>query len=297
MDISEIDIDNGMERTILGNILINPYILVPLMAFIHTEDFSLREHRTIYESVLSLTRQGQPFDFIMVADELEKHNKLAEVGGAAYIGSLMRQVNPSIGLFPSETLYPSELLYPAASIEDMLKAIERKDVPQVNTTLLYNREELALPETQLKLAYLSPSFHILDKILEEISFLDTLDWRAFEELIADLLEKDGYHVTLGPGTKDGGKDITAVKEYDGHGCFMAVWQAKKLKLGKKVELSVIRELADTRNELKASKGIIVTSTYLTRGALQRVQRDQYILGKIDRNDLLRWIQRIKRKYR
>ena len=36
MDISEIDIDNGMERTILGNILINPEILVPLMAFIRT---------------------------------------------------------------------------------------------------------------------------------------------------------------------------------------------------------------------------------------------------------------------
>ncbi len=78
---------------------------------------------------------------------------------------------------------------------------------------------------------------------------------------------------------------------------MSVWQAKKLRLGKKVELSVIRELADTRQKQSASKGIIVTLTYLTHDALARITEDQFLLSKIDRDDLLRWIQRIKRKYR
>ncbi len=75
---------------------------------------------------------------------------------------------------------------------------------------------------------------------------------------------------------------------------MAVWQAKKLKPGNKVQIGVIRELADTRLENNASKGVIVT-TYLTRNAIKRVQRDKYILGKVDRDDLMDWIRKIRRK--
>ncbi len=76
---------------------------------------------------------------------------------------------------------------------------------------------------------------------------------------------------------------------------MSVWQAKKLKPGNKVGINVIRELADTRNEHKASKGMVVTTTHLTRGALARVQQDQYILGKVDRDDLMQWIRKVKRR--
>ena len=74
---------------------------------------------------------------------------------------------------------------------------------------------------------------------------------------------------------------------------MSVWQAKKLQPANKVGIEVIRELADTRNEHKASKGIIVTTTFLTKPALERVRRDQYILDKIDRDDLFEWMRRLK----
>jgi restriction system protein len=80
------------------------------------------------------------------------------------------------------------------------------------------------------------------------------------------------------------------------GFFKTLWQAKKKEAKNKVGLSVIRELADTRSEFKASKGIIVTSTYLTKDALARIQRDKYILGKVDRDDLNEWIERTLLKY-
>lgn len=57
----------------------------------------------------------------------------------------------------------------------------------------------------------------------------------------------------------------------------------------------IRELADTRQEQKASKGISVTTTSRKRGAIQRIQQDQYILGKVDGDDLRQWIRRVKRQ--
>ena len=108
--------------------------------------------------------------------------------------------------------------------------------------------------------------------------------------MVDLLSQDGYEVQLGPETKDGGKDITAVKRVLGAGHFMAIWQAKKLKPGKPVGINTIRELADARHEYNASKGVIVTTTSLTKGALTRIEQDCYPLHKVDGNDLDRWIR-------
>lgn len=64
---------------------------------------------------------------------------------------------------------------------------------------------------------------MLERLLESAAHLDALTWREFEELVADLLEKDGYTVTLGRGTKDGGKDITATKHLEGVGPIMSLW--------------------------------------------------------------------------
>jgi restriction system protein len=94
------------------------------------------------------------------------------------------------------------------------------------------------------------------------------------------------------GTKDGGVDVVGVKDLGSAGFFKALWQAKKHKLSNKVGISLIRELADTRQEFGTSKGIIVTSSYLTRGALERVERDKFVLSKIDRDDLDLWIKRV-----
>lgn len=158
----------------------------------------------------------------------------------------------------------------------------------------YNKQQLDVTETKIEISRLSPSFKILEQLIQNGINIDVLGWREFEELIAELLSKDGYSVELGPGRSDGGVDIIATKDLKEVGSFKTIWQAKKLRQGKKVGLSLIRELADTRLEQKASKGIIVTTAFLTSGALERVKRDEYVLGKVDRSDLQKWIDRIIR---
>ena len=150
---------------------------------------------------------------------------------------------------------------------------------------------LVLIPTRAELARYSPSHSLLRDVLRQHKSFDDLSWREFERLVSELLEANGYTVELMSGTKDGGVDVVAVKDHGPDGLFKTLWQAKKKDKGK-VGLDVVRELADTRTELKASKAIIVTSSYLTRGALERVERDRFVLGKTDRDDLSAWIRRV-----
>lgn len=89
-------------------------------------------------------------------------------------------------------------------------------------------------------------------------------------------------------------DVIAVKDLGIAGMFKAIWQAKRNRVDRKIGLSLVRELADTRLEHGATKAFIVTTSYLTRGALDRVERDRHVLGKVDRDDLDLWIDRTLR---
>lgn len=157
--------------------------------------------------------------------------------------------------------------------------------------LFLGRSIVGAASTERTISRFSPSFSLIRRLHAGIAAVDDFTWREFERLIATLLEGDGYSVELMRGTKDGGVDVVAVKDLGVSGYFKTVWQAKKRSLRNRVQLSVVRELADTRLEFGASKGIIVTSSHLTRGALQRIERDKYLLGKIDRDDLDAWIRK------
>jgi HJR/Mrr/RecB family endonuclease len=161
-----------------------------------------------------------------------------------------------------------------------------------NTEFIADPATIILPETEIRVAKYSPTFSMLRQLQRDGAGLDALHWREFEKLIAGLLELEGYEVELMRGTKDNGVDIVAVKDLGTAGFFKTLWQAKKNRTGNKVGISVVRELADTREEFGASKALIVTSSYLTRGALQRVERDRFVLGKVDRDDLDGWMKKV-----
>ena len=161
--------------------------------------------------------------------------------------------------------------------------------------LVEGETDLIAPDTKLQIIQFSPSFPILEKLLRSNLNFDLLHWRDFEKLVAELLLKEGYHVQLGRGTKDNGVDILAVTEMEGIGPVMSVWQAKKYDVKNPIGIGIIRELITTRNDLGASKAVIVTTTYLTGPAITRVQSDKYRLAKLDRDDLINWIRKAKQK--
>jgi len=166
--------------------------------------------------------------------------------------------------------------------------------PTINERLVVNKNQqnvaIAMP-TPADMAHYAPSAVLLQRISQGTTNIDDLSWRQFEQLIAELLERDGYSVELGPGRSDGGKDLIAKKSQGESGLFVAVWQAKKNSKQNKVKIETIRELAFVRDENRASKGIIVTTSHLTRGAIALVQQREGALGKVDRTDLENWLRR------
>lgn len=137
----------------------------------------------------------------------------------------------------------------------------------------------------------SPSHLLLaDRLLREGRLLSEMGWREFEKLIAELLQTHGWNVTVMQGTKDGGIDVLAERIDPVLGALKAIWQAKKYASDRKVQLSHLRELSAVVERARATKGVIVTTSTLTRGAIDWVQRDTYRLDAKDGTYVEKWIR-------
>jgi restriction system protein len=140
---------------------------------------------------------------------------------------------------------------------------------------------------------MSPSYLLIaKKLLESGKSLSMLQWREFEHLIGDLLEKDGWKVIVTQATKDGGVDIIANKEDSVLGMVKTVWQAKKYSGNNLVKLNEVRELYAAREEQKASKALIVSTNKLTKDAIKWIKKDEYRFGYKEGSDIENSINKI-----
>jgi replicative DNA helicase len=84
------------EEAALGCVLINPHALYELAPFLKPGHFYIHRHAWIWDAFLALDARRVPIDLLTVSDELDRQGKLGEVGGPAYLTSLVNQVPSSI---------------------------------------------------------------------------------------------------------------------------------------------------------------------------------------------------------
>ena len=84
------------EEAVLGALLIDPDAIIKAAPIVRTEDFYLEKNAWIYEAVMVLHERREPVDFLTVVAELERQNKLNDVGGAAYISALINAVPTAV---------------------------------------------------------------------------------------------------------------------------------------------------------------------------------------------------------
>ena len=83
--------DIPSEEGVIGAVLIDDTYFLKLNSIINADDFFLHKHRFIWEAFARLQENGDPIDFLTINGELDRYNQLSEVGGPAYLTSLMNQ--------------------------------------------------------------------------------------------------------------------------------------------------------------------------------------------------------------
>jgi replicative DNA helicase len=85
------------EEAVLGSLLIDPDAILQVSTFLKPNDFYVERHSWIYEAISELHERRQPAnDLVTISDELERQNRLAEIGGPAYLTSLINATPTSI---------------------------------------------------------------------------------------------------------------------------------------------------------------------------------------------------------
>jgi replicative DNA helicase len=84
------------EEAVIGAILINPDSYYDVAQFLQAEDFYIHRHRWIWEAITRLQERRTPVDFLTISEALDSSGRLAEIGGPAYLTSLINNTPTSL---------------------------------------------------------------------------------------------------------------------------------------------------------------------------------------------------------
>src|ERR1035437_4317447 len=116
----------------------------------------------------------------------------------------------------------------------------------------------------------------------------TLDSRQFEELVAEIWRSLGYEAELTARTKDGGRDIIAVRRVEASVRFLI--ECKRYSPLNKVGVELVRALYGVRMHEKATKGILATTSTFTRGAKTFFDDHMWELEPRDFDGVVDWVK-------
>jgi restriction system protein len=150
------------------------------------------------------------------------------------------------------------------------------------------------PRTSKPLLWQSPLTERLIRLLREGNDWREINDRTFEEVIAELFDAFGYEVELTKRTRDGGRDVIAIRHSlikdDKYLIECKHWKGK-------VGIGVVRELLGV-GRAEPHSGLIVASTSgFTKDARVLAERQdvRWILALRDRDDLDRWVEEYARQ--
>jgi restriction system protein len=112
--------------------------------------------------------------------------------------------------------------------------------------------------------------------------------RRFEELVAELLERRGYAVTLTPATRDGGKDMYAAKR-DDIGSFLYIVECKRHAPDRPVGVGVVRALHGVAQHERVNAAMVMTTSYFSAPARELAADLRYQMSLKDYFDLRHWL--------
>jgi len=134
---------------------------------------------------------------------------------------------------------------------------------------------------------------LLRRVNENPRLLYEMPPRRFEELVAELLERAGYTVTLTPQTRDGGKDMYAARN-GLTGSFLYVVECKRHAPDRPIGVGIVRALHGVAQHERATAAILMTTSYFTGPAREFAEDLKFQMALRDYFDLRHWLDQYGR---
>jgi len=86
------------EQSVLGGILLDNLALNAVLELLETSDFYSEAHRKIFASIIELSNRNEPCDLITLSNILKDQKRIEQVGGTAYLASLVDSVPSAVNI-------------------------------------------------------------------------------------------------------------------------------------------------------------------------------------------------------
>ena len=167
------------ERSVLGAILIDNHTFNLAAAVITAPAFFRDAHRRIFERMSDLAERSQPIDLVTLKEALERAGELEEVGGPAYIASLVDGVPRS-----TNVEYYAQIVKEKATLRALIFSANKilanaYDADQEADLILDDAESaiFAVAEDRVKAGFIpmrdlvNESFPKIEKLFEHKSYI------------------------------------------------------------------------------------------------------------------------------
>ncbi|MCY3780731.1 MAG: replicative DNA helicase [Chloroflexi bacterium] len=160
------------EEAVLGAILLEPKAYLSVASFLSGEDFFLKRHEFIWTAFSRLQERNDAIDYVTLSQELEAMGVLNEIGGQAYLTSLVNNTPTAVhaevyGEMVSRTSTRRKMLKAADEIR--LTALD-EDLP-IDKVISEAEEKLfAVSDGQLKREFV-PIWEAVSEYYDEIEKL------------------------------------------------------------------------------------------------------------------------------
>lgn len=160
------------EESILSAILVDNNTLLEILEILSPEDFYRSAHQKIFSAISELFSRNEPVDLVTLTNILREHDRLEEIGGAAYLANLVDTVPLAVN-----AQYYAKIVYDKACLRRLIEKTNSiakrcfEDRGDVDNVIDFAESSIfEISENKIR-----PAFYPIGKIIE--SNIDVLEER------------------------------------------------------------------------------------------------------------------------
>ncbi len=100
-----------IEASVLGAMMIEREAVPKAIELLSTESFYLKQHKLIFDAMISLFESGEPIDTVTLYEELKKREQAEAAGGAVYLSKLSQNISSAANIeYHAKIILEKEIL-------------------------------------------------------------------------------------------------------------------------------------------------------------------------------------------